>query len=62
MKTILDMQIAILGAKKAKLSGTSKPDDKNSMAIENASLPVRTAENQKPTENHNSKPEVYLAL
>lgn len=31
MKTILDMQIAILGAKKLKLSG--KPDDKGSMSI-----------------------------
>jgi hypothetical protein len=31
MKTILDMQIAILGAKKAKLSG--KPEDKNSLSL-----------------------------
>ncbi len=35
MKTILDMQIGILGAKKLKLSG--KPDDKNSMQLENGS-------------------------
>jgi hypothetical protein len=31
MKTILDMQIAILGMKKLKLSG--KPDDKNAIPI-----------------------------
>lgn len=31
MKTILDMQIAILGAKKIKLSG--KPEDKNTSSI-----------------------------
>lgn len=39
MKTILDMQIALLGAKKLKLSG--KPEGKNSVSTENIPQPQK---------------------
>lgn len=57
MKTILDMQIAILGAKKIKLSG--KPDDKNASSTENGNgIQIAKVTEQVPVadNNANSKP------